>query len=62
LLHETEFFIRKAIGWTLREIGKSEPRAVHAFLMRVGDRASGLTRREGARRLPPPLRRDILGK
>lgn len=61
-LDEKEFFIRKAIGWALREASKNYPREVHDFLMRVGDRASGLTRREGARNLPEALRRDILGK
>lgn len=61
LLAERDFFIRKAIGWTLREASKHYPTEVHAFLLRVGDGASGLTRREGARRLPAPLRAEILG-
>lgn len=60
-LHEKEFFIRKALGWVLREASKHYPGEVHAFLQRVGDRASGLTRREGARNLPAHLRVDILG-
>lgn len=62
LLPESEFFIRKAIGWALREASKHYPAQVHGFLIRVGDRASGLTRREGGRNLPPKLRRDVLGK
>ena len=61
-LEETEFFIRKAVGWTLREIGKHYPREVFGFLMRVGERASGLTRREAARNLPEELRIPILGR
>jgi 3-methyladenine DNA glycosylase AlkD len=61
-LHEKEFFIRKAIGWALREASKQYPQEVHDFLMRVGDRASGLTRREAARNLPETLRRNILAK
>ena len=61
-LPEKEFFIRKASGWALREAGKHYPQEVHDFLMRVGNRASGLTRREGARNLPEELRLDILGK
>ena len=60
LLHEPEFFIRKAIGWTLRECSKRYPQEVHDFLLRVGDRAAPLTRREGARNLPLKLRRAIL--
>lgn len=62
LLHEKEFFIRKAIGWTLREISKQYPQAVHDYLMRVGEKAAPLTRREGARNLPDRLRLPILGK
>lgn len=61
-LPETETFIRKAIGWTLREISKHYPREVFGFLTRVGDRASALTRKEAARRLPDELRIPILGK
>jgi len=61
-LHEEEFFIRKAIGWTLREISKHYPREVFGFLKRVGERASPLTRREGARNLPDELRMPLLGK
>lgn len=61
-LHETEFFIRKAIGWALREASKEYPQEVHDFLARIGNRASGLTRREGARNLPEELRINILGK
>ncbi len=33
---------------------------VHRFLLRVGDRARGLTRREGARNLPQKLCLDNL--
>jgi len=59
-LEETEFFIRKAIGWTLREISKHYPREVFGFLKRVGDRAAPLTRREGARNLPEELRAPLM--
>jgi 3-methyladenine DNA glycosylase AlkD len=51
LLPERDFFIRKAIGWTLRECAKKYPDRVRAFLRRVGSRASGLTRREASRHL-----------
>lgn len=56
LLPETDFFLRKAVGWTLREASRRYPREVRDFLVRVGDRASGLTRREGSRNLPPEYR------
>ncbi|MDQ3022964.1 MAG: DNA alkylation repair protein [bacterium] len=60
LLYEREFFIRKAIGWTLRECSKNYPELVADFLLRVGDSASGLTRREGGRNLPEELRARVL--
>lgn len=60
LLPDRDFFIRKAIGWTLRECSKFYPQQVHDFLLRVGPAASGLTIREGARNLPDELRADFL--
>lgn len=62
LLPETGFFIRKAVGWALREACKHYPQEVCAFLLRVGSRASNLTRREGARNLPAGLRSQVLGE
>lgn len=62
LLPERDFFLRKAVGWALRECCRHYPREVHAFLLEAGERASGLTRREGARKLPPRLRRQLLGR
>ena len=32
LMHEKEFFIRKAIGWSLRELAKSQPEKVISFI------------------------------
>lgn len=51
MLEEKEFFIRKAIGWVLREVGKKRPALVREFLRTHGARASGLTRREATRYL-----------
>ena len=59
LLPEREIFIRKAIGWALRECSKKYPEQVAEFLIRVGDRASGLTRREGGRNLPEGLKKKV---
>ena len=50
-MHEREFFIRKAIGWALREYSKTDPDAVADFLDRNRDELSGLSYREGAKRL-----------
>src|SRR5690606_10980808 len=49
--HETEFFIRKALGWALREYSKTDPEAVAEFLRAEGQRMSGLSRREAGRHL-----------
>ncbi len=50
--HEKEFFIRKAIGWALREYSRTDPETVRAYLDEMGDRLSGLSRREAAKHLP----------
>ena len=60
LLEERSFFIRKAIGWTLREACKLEPEKVRDFLIAHANRVSGLTRREGSRNLPEPMRLQVL--
>lgn len=52
MLEEREFFIRKAIGWVLREAGKRRPHEVVAWLAPRTDRASGVTMREAVRYLP----------
>lgn len=44
---DREFFIRKAIGWALREYSKTNPSAVQAFIARNDARLSGLSKREG---------------
>jgi 3-methyladenine DNA glycosylase AlkD len=46
MLDETEFFIRKAIGWVLRETSKRRPDEVYAWIAPRTDRASGVTMRE----------------
>ncbi len=56
MISEKEFFIRKAIGWTLREISKANPDKVFDFLMKTKDMASGLTLKEGSKRLPEKQR------
>jgi alkylated DNA nucleotide flippase Atl1/3-methyladenine DNA glycosylase AlkD len=52
MLDEREFFIRKAIGWMLREVGKKRPKLVVTFLAPRLDRVSGLTLREAVKYLP----------
>jgi 3-methyladenine DNA glycosylase AlkD len=45
------FWIRKAIGWALREHAKTDPEAVRAFLVEMGDRLSPLSRGEAGKHL-----------
>jgi 3-methyladenine DNA glycosylase AlkD len=59
MLDETEFFIRKAIGWVLREIGKRRPDAVFAWLAPRAARASGVTLREALKPLTAAQRKAI---
>jgi 3-methyladenine DNA glycosylase AlkD len=51
MLDETEFFIRKAIGWVLREVSKKRPDEVYEWVAARTDRASGVTMREAVRYL-----------
>jgi 3-methyladenine DNA glycosylase AlkD len=48
---DKSFWIRKAIGWVLRQHAKTDPALVRAFLAEQGDRLSGLSRREAAKHL-----------
>lgn len=50
-IDETEFFIRKAIGWALREYSYVDSERVKDFLTRHRERLSGLSYREGAKAL-----------
>ena len=59
MLHEREFFIRKAIGWVLREVSKKRPDLTYAFLRKHRDRASRLSLLEGAKYLPAAQRKAL---
>lgn len=60
LLDEREFFIRKAIGWVLRETSKKRPSMVAAWLLPRAADASGVTVREAVHYLDPADREAIL--
>jgi 3-methyladenine DNA glycosylase AlkD len=45
-LSERGFFLRKAIGWALREYAKSEPVAVRQYVAEHKQQLSSLSRRE----------------
>ena len=51
LAPEKEFFIRKAIGWVLREYAKTDPDWVRAFVDEHKDQLSGLSVREATKNL-----------
>ncbi|AKM79685.1 MAG: alkylation repair enzyme protein [Candidatus Beckwithbacteria bacterium GW2011_GWB1_47_15] len=48
-----KFFIRKAIGWALREMGEKDPKAVLAFTKKNKSKMSGLSYREATRKIEP---------
>jgi len=60
MLDEKEFFIRKAIGWVLRETGKKHPDEVYDWVLPRAERASGVTLREAVKYLSPAQRAAIL--
>jgi 3-methyladenine DNA glycosylase AlkD len=60
MLEEKEFFVRKAIGWTLREISLRDPRFVVGWVTPRVARISGVTLREAVRRLPGQDRDTLL--
>jgi 3-methyladenine DNA glycosylase AlkD len=59
MLDEKEFFIRKAIGWVLRETAKRRPDLVAHCLGPRLDRVSGVTVREAVKPLAA-LTRELL--
>lgn len=60
MLEEKEFFIRKAIGWVLRDTGRLRPELVYGWLLPRARRAAGLTVREAVKYLTAEQRSAIL--
>lgn len=58
-LEEKEFFIRKAVGWVLREMGKKRPAEVEAFVRAHHAQMSGLTFREAIRSQPAQVQEAL---
>lgn len=50
-MDHTDFFIRKAIGWALRQYARTDPDAVRAFVARHDAALSGLSKREALKHL-----------
>jgi 3-methyladenine DNA glycosylase AlkD len=61
MVDEREFFIRKAIGWVLRDVSRKRPDLSYAFLSEHVHEVSGLTLREGSKYLPK-RQREALGR
>jgi 3-methyladenine DNA glycosylase AlkD len=62
MLEEKEFFVRKAIGWVLRETGRKRPDLVYGWLLPRAVRASGVTIREAVKPLTPEQRAAIMAE
>lgn len=58
---EPDFFMRKAIGWALREYAKTNPESVSAFLKRHRDRLSPLSYAEASKHLTTDADVDPMG-
>ncbi len=50
-LDDTSFWLRKAIGWALRDHARSDPGWVRDLVASYGGRMSGLSRREATKHL-----------
>ncbi|MCS4592928.1 DNA alkylation repair protein [Brevibacterium sediminis] len=60
MLEEKEFFIRKAIGWVLRDTSRKSPDLVFDWILPRANRASGVTIREAVKRLSTEQREGVL--
>ena len=60
MLDDREFFIRKAIGWVLRDTAKKRPDLVYRWLLARASRLSGVTIREAVKPLSPQQREAVL--
>lgn len=48
---DPSFWLRKGIGWALRQYARTDPAWVRAYVDLLGDRLSGLSRREATKHL-----------
>ena len=59
MLGEKEFFIRKVVGWVLRDISRKRPELTFDYVQAHGAKMSGLTYREATRNLPDRLKAKL---
>jgi 3-methyladenine DNA glycosylase AlkD len=57
---DPEDLIQKAVGWMLREAGKSDPGRLERYLLKEGPRIPRTTVRYAIERVPPAKRRALL--
>jgi len=62
MLEEKEFFIRKAIGWVLRDTARKRPDMIYEWLLPRAHRASGVTVREAVKRMSDTQKRAIMAE
>jgi len=60
MLTEKEFFIRKSIGWILRDTSRQRPELVRDWVAPRTGRMSGVTIREAVKRLDPDDRAALI--
>ncbi len=60
MLEDEELFVRKAIGWVLREAARKRPDLVCEWLLPRAARASGVTVREAVKPLSERQRTAVL--
>jgi 3-methyladenine DNA glycosylase AlkD len=60
LLPDRQFFVRKAIGWVLRDTGRKRPEMVLAWVEPRVTRMSGVTLREAVKPFDEPTREQLL--
>jgi 3-methyladenine DNA glycosylase AlkD len=61
MLDDRQFFVRKAIGWVLRDTARKRPELVFEWLLPRATRASGVTVREAVKPMSERQRAAILG-
>jgi 3-methyladenine DNA glycosylase AlkD len=60
MLDDREFFVRKAIGWVLRDAARRRPELVYDWLLPRAARASGVTVREAVKPLSDEQRASVM--
>jgi 3-methyladenine DNA glycosylase AlkD len=61
-LDRPEFFLRKAVGWALRDLARTDPDWVGGYVLARRDRLSPLSQREATRHLRGALARKVTGE